>query len=1013
VRKSIALKTILRSPLKTILTFAFIAAASFALFSRVIGYAVTVRETARAESFYSGVAALDNAVPDVTLDEDNGSAISYGVIYDTEDKPWPTKEQLEKFSSLPGVTLADTRYMTAGLVEDYRRLAEEGSGQETNRCLFEGTYAGYDKDEYSEDFINLKFEDITLLAGDIDLDLEKPTIISALAIEDTTFFETPFKPSFFEQLDKGSRCLVLGNYNALSGDELKLDDQSGKEALRVIDGLPDGYLETEAFAFHKGVLQAINQSVDTFDIVYTKDTRAIPRFNERNMVLAEGRPLMTGDTEGCVVSKLFMETYNLTLGDKVSIQLGDRLFRQNGRSGAKPRDAEKISNFVDTVELEIIGVYQFTDTPSMRMLEDRWSYTSSTIFVPVSLLPVEVPDDYESPQGEFSVFIENAYDIEAFYAAAEPLAQEMDVALRFSDGGWLSVKDSFGAGARTMLLTTILYLAGAVLALLLAVYLYISRNKKVYAIMRSQGVPAVKACCTIALPLGVLAVPAIIVGGVAGILHASTTTMEALESIAAVTADTVQGYTLNKSLPIEVVLLSLFSELLFITFITLIFLMRVVRMPLLELLQDNVVKAGADSKAPPTPTRSKSVLETRANMEVYDRSETAQRGKYGALRQVTAYILRHIRRGTGKTSISLILTIVLTAGIGLFVLARLTYQDAFRETEVNGKALEFSSSSIINFSKSKLMDNFYCYGNVMMLINGQELNYSITVTNNLERYLSEDYTVTYANGFDDTLFTGSGQVCLLGQKAAEIFGVRPGDEISVLPYDLYLVLTRTNDNSDTLQAAVEQATSMYEVAGIILSDQESINNGIFAAVNSDAEAANGQPFPIEYSEFTLSDNEKLDELSDLLNDQKVSDKKDAPMASFYLNSAGLENIRRVRDLLNLLFPVAVTAAVLIGVLGPGLLIMQSAREAAYLRILGVTKKRVRCMLVFEQIVLCAVGIAVVSGGLALYDHERLIRSADTLAVCGVLYLLGCVCGALGASILVTRRRALELLQVKE
>ncbi len=75
--------------------------------------------------------------------------------------------------------------------------------------------------------------------------------------------------------------------------------------------------------------------------MYTKDTRAIPRFNERNMVLAEGRPLMTGDTEGCVVSKLFMETYNLTLGDKVSIQLGDRLFRQNGRSGAKPGTQRK------------------------------------------------------------------------------------------------------------------------------------------------------------------------------------------------------------------------------------------------------------------------------------------------------------------------------------------------------------------------------------------------------------------------------------------------------------------------------------------------------------------------------------------------------------------------------------------------------------------------------------------------------------------------------------------------
>ena len=137
------------------------------------------------------------------------------------------------------------------------------------------------------------------------------------------------------------------------------------------------------------------------------------------------------------------------------------------------------------------------------------------------------------------------------------------------------------------------------------------------------------------------------------------------------------------------------------------------------------------------------------------------------------------------------------------------------------------------------------------------------------------------------------------------------------------------------------------------------------------------------------------------------------MASFYIDSGGLENVGRVRDLLNLLFPVALIAAVLIGAFGQGLMIIQLSREAAFMRILGVTKKRVRCILVFEQVVLCFAGLFIVTEGLLLYNLELMIRSTSTLVVCGLLYLTGSLCGATGASVLVTRRKALELLQVKE
>ena len=84
-----------------------------------------------------------------------------------------------------------------------------------------------------------------------------------------------------------------------------------------------------------------------------------------------------------------------------------------------------------------------------------------------------------------------------------------------------------------------------------------------------------------------------------------------------------------------------------------------------------------------------------------------------------------------------------------------------------------------------------------------------------------------------------------------------------------------------------------------------------------------------------------------------------------------------------------------------------------MRVLGVTKKRTRCILMFEQISLCVIGVFLAAGGLILYNSGLLVRSAETLAVCGALYLLGCVCAAYWASVQVTRRRVLELLQAKE
>ena len=1006
MRKLLTLKMLLRAPIKTILTFLLLAAASFAVFSKVTDFSITTREITHAESFCMGVAALDNTTPEIFVQGSGSGLVSDYTVYEVEGKPWPTEEQIEEFSSLPGVTLADTRYMTAGLVDGYKRLREEGYN--TGRFVIEGTYVGCDYTPNTTGVMELTFDDIRVLASDDDkLNLERP--VEAIGVDDQTFYDNPYPVQYFEKLEIGSRCLITGDYSDLNNNRLHMG--MGTDAFQVIDGLGENYLDMKKFAYQKGLVEVINQNRYTYDIVYTSDMRSIPRFNEHNMVISMGRPLVAEDTNVCVVNQLFLDTYGLSVGDKIHVELGDRLFHQGPMMGARARDTENKSNFVSTAELEIIGAYQNMDDHLTRSSERNWSYTSNAIFVPSSLLPVEVPADHEVSVGEFSVLIEDAHDIEQFQEAAEPLAAEMGIPMRFSDGGWLSIKDSFEAGRYTASLTAILTIVGTALALLLAVYLYIGRNKKTYAIMRTLGVPRKKARNSLVLPLCILSIMSIPIGGISGLFYTSKTAKEALAGMA---ASAPVGYVPNTEIPFYVISFCLVCELAFTLCITLFFLRKMKRIPPLELLQEGVVRAGTDTKvvlepmgAAPLPAR----LDI-TKLSAADKMETPKRRKYGALHHVTSYILCHMRRGMGKTTVSLVLAVVLTAGIGTLVLAKLTYQDAAREIDVKGRALMFSSSYIPDLQGSDLMDDFYCYDSLKVRVNDMKQQVPMTFTNDIDRYLAENHTITYAQGYDESSMNSTSAMCLMGRTLSKELGVRAGDRIALLSNDMYSALAE-NYKEEELQAKIDLKVRMYTVAGVINSDAADIGNGIFAPANRVMQDIYSQPFPFGYCEFTLADNEKLDELDSLLEQQKMLGKMYAPTASFYIDTTGLKNIQRICGLLEALFPIAVAAALLISLFGPGLVIIQSAREAAFLRVLGVTKKRVRCMLVLEQIILCLVGIVLVIGGFALLRPGLFARSAQTIIACFSLYLLGCLCGAFVAAIQVTRHKILELLQVKE
>ena len=1013
MRKSLTLKTLFRSPLKAILTFLLIAVASFALFSRVTDYAVTSRVIGNAKSSYHGVAALDNTVPYVSV---SGESPEWGdsLIMAMEEPRWPTDEQIEQLSSLPGVTLVDTRYMTDGRVEDYKGLIDE---EETYNLMgnyvMEGTYRGYEISETDpEAFVDLLFDDVTLLASSddrVEWFHENPVrVLTCCPEAEFTYDQLSFPRRLLGELKEGSRCLLVGIYSGR--DKIELEQRiwhDGEENFCVIDGLGDDYLETEDFTYQRELIERIKYNHYLYQIVYTSDMRSISRLNEHNSVIAKGRPLTSEDTDVCVVNDSFLETYHLSVGDKIHIELGDKL---RDRFISTTYAKGELSNFNHTVELEIVGSYQYVDDYTMRRNESEWYYDLNAIFVPKSLLPVEVPDDYTPYMRDFSIFIEDANEIEAFLDAAEPLIADIGgVTMRFSDGGWLSVKDSFTAGLRTSFFTAVLSFLGAVLALFLAVYLYVGRNKKTYAIMRTLGVSGNMARNSVILPFVVLSVPSMFLGGITGIIYTSKTADKALGSIEA-----LDGFVLDTTLPVSVIFLSLLFEMLFTLFVTLFFLWKMKKTPPLELLQDHVMQADRKAVSDIMETAAVPTGFDVAKISTINEMHMSYRKKYRASRQVSAYILRHMKRGIGKTAVSFVMAVVLTAGVGMFMMAKLNYQDAYYQTEVKGRALDYSFSSMTSLSRSELVKDFYTYCDFNVRVNGEQLNTLMVLTNDIEHYLAGNYTVTYGEGYDDSFMDNPGRLCLMGKDTAEKLGVSPGDQIALMPDMIYSAIEGTfKDDEEGFLAAVEKSLIMYNVAGVIESDAAGAGNAIFAAVNSTAEYAFGNFITVDYAEFTLSDNDRIEELDELLEEERLAHLRETFTATYFIDSVSIERIQRINKLLESMFPIAVAASLLLGLFGPGLVILQSAKEAAYLRVLGVTKKRVRCMLIFEQVVLCIVGIVVVAAGLALYSPELFMRGIETIVFCFALYFLGCVCGAFAASVQVTRHKILELLQVKE
>jgi predicted lysophospholipase L1 biosynthesis ABC-type transport system permease subunit len=168
----------------------------------------------------------------------------------------------------------------------------------------------------------------------------------------------------------------------------------------------------------------------------------------------------------------------------------------------------------------------------------------------------------------------------------------------------------------------------------------------------------------------------------------------------------------------------------------------------------------------------------------------------------------------------------------------------------------------------------------------------------------------------------------------------------------------------------------------------------------------------DLAEFTLSDYHQAAELREYIDELLETIRRDVKPL-FTMDTSEADNIYKIYRLIETLYPIAFAVALLIGALLPGLIILQTAKDASVMRVLGATKLRTRVTLALEQLLLCAVGLALAAALLFALNASAVRDAAFALAAYAALHFAACAVGAALCAVAVTKRNILELLQVKE
>ncbi|NLA87991.1 MAG: ABC transporter permease, partial [Clostridiales bacterium] len=395
------------------------------------------------------------------------------------------------------------------------------------------------------------------------------------------------------------------------------------------------------------------------------------------------------------------------------------------------------------------------------------------------------------------------------------------------------------------------------------------------------------------------------------------------------------------------------------------------------------------------------------------------------------YIVRHMRRSAGKSILALALAALLLGTVGQFALIKQAYTQLCTDTVVKAN---FVGGLALGAVPDILKDGYVTdpYYELSETVGMNSAPIPLAITNDIARYTGEEIEINYADGYDASNLEKPGAFIVASAQFAEMYGLEPGGKVQLSSVGL-LEKIRESYVGDYRDEHPDSALTDEEITGLLGEEiterfMSASDTFIIAGIVTTASGKyedmaftpGGYYYPstlygklaeLDVAEFTLADNLKADEFRAYA--QQAPGMGATGRLTFIMDTSKLEYLLNSLRLLETLYPIAMTAALIIGGFLCCLVIVQSSKEAAIIRIQGTTKGKTRAILALEQVLLSIAGLIVGSAALLVYKGSALSVVSPQLALFAALYFAVILISAVICSSLATRRNVLELLQTKE
>lgn len=1037
------MRMLFRTPAKSLVTFVLIAAVTFGFSSQVFEYAVVSREMAKLADYFRITGTIEaGPVPPAPQSLGYPNALFTQLEPSLPQYTPVSAEAMAAIAAYPQVAATSTRYMSAGISDEYYRI-------DSNMFLYNyvNRFVGEGIIEHAEvlpsvnkqfSTLSMTFSEFNLLAGNPAwLGKSKVKVKMLLSSEQgegwgiglsefrAGVFSSPkHTPSFAARIQPGERVLFLGKVLTEQGtNDLYVGDVFADywcDMLCITTDEPDDYLQTEAFEKYRLAIDISNADIHTFDMVYTDDMMNIPRFADRLITIHQGRALTAADsgTKNCVVSERFLYDNKLEIGNTITMKLGDKLFEQNAEIGTVAAVPDRYKEPVTTEELTIVGSYLFVEPASKQAEELYHNYNLNTIFVSKTLLPQSADNKTHAfKPGEFSFVLDHPNNLESFLSDTVAYLNENGLKLVLGKNGdaWAKISGSFNSSTDVNTLTIGIFLLAEMAVAVFVVYLYISRRKREYAIMRVHGVTGKKAGNALFIPFMLLGLFAVIVGTSGAFVYTTRAISDVLAQYPA-----VMDYTYSTEVPPLAAAGCVVLATLLLAMPALLILRKLRSTPPLMLLQDNQGK-----KTKKIATVKTEASFTTIPLALGDAVKPMEKktGFAAASRHVLSYVARHSRRTLVKSLLSLLVPALLFAVIGQLVVLREEYKVLFETMTVTGSFTEKAPAmQVLNLSKKPYLKDNYYIGQLRVRIG--ETDAMLILTNNFEKYTDND-PVTYADEFDATAFDFNAAACVVSDNLMTEYTLAIGGEVTLVTSDEYNLLLGKNTTTDEetekeiinfeqFASDIEKASTAFKIIGTTAFKSAYTDLPVILARPGDwywfFAGVNGL---FDQAEFTLADNTQANLFKEDGEKSAMSGRSTSPHLEFAIDLAALENVKRINEIMVKLFPLILAALALIGGFFQVLMISQLSKDAARLRLLGTPPARVCAMLALERLVFLLVGFGLSLLGLFLFNGDKLGNTAETITGCAALFLAVNILATLIISFTVSKRNPLKSIQAKE